>query len=131
MAKIKMVCFVHQVRLEKRQTKYGGLWVCPIVNCEVKCWEGKTSFPGTPEDFAERQKTHKMFDAIWQDEKGPFEAEKAGKRRGKAYKWLSRFLNVEQKHAHIGMLRAAKCREIRKALQELINELESNAPRGG
>ena len=116
----KMVCFIHDIKLIRRETSYGGLWVCPQSGCDVKCWEGPTSFPGTQEDFEERKTTHKLFDSLWRHEDGYFEGPSRGKRRRKAYKWLSQFLQVDSKNAHIGMLRAEKCREVCKALQELV-----------
>lgn len=118
----KMVCFMHCTKLIRHQTTYGGLWVCPTSGCDVKCWEGPTSFPGTQEDFEERKLTHKLFDSLWRDENGFFEGPSRNKRRSKAYFWLSRFLQVDQRYAHIGMLRAEKCQEVRTALQELNNK---------
>lgn len=123
----KMVCFIHNVKLFRKQTQYGGLWLCSESNCDVKCWEGKTSFPGTQEDFEERKKTHKLFDSLWKDENGPFKHQSKNKRRGKAYKWLAQFLSVNQKDAHIGMLRATRCREVRAALLEMIDP-QTTAP---
>lgn len=124
----KMVCFIHKMKLFRTQTRYGGLWICPAQGCDVKCWEGKTSHPGTAEDFRERTTTHRLLDALWKDENGPFAAavrNSKGHRRGKAYKWLAKFLGVEGEHAHIGMLRAAKCREVQAALQDLLDSQKS------
>lgn len=123
----KMICFIHNVKLYRTQNRYGGLWLCPTEKCDIKCWEGPTSYPGTQEDFEERKATHKLFDSLWRDEKGPFsnsEWNSKNKRRGRAYKWLAGFLQVEQKHAHIGMLRAEKCREIQEALAILGTVLD-------
>lgn len=118
-------CFIHNIKMIRIKTSFGDLWKCPESDCDVKCWGGPTSHPGTQEDFDERTATHKIFDKTWQDENGLFsrgEKVSRNKRRGRAYKWLSEFLKIPRKNTHIGMLRAEQCREVQRALIDLQDD---------
>lgn len=129
----KMVCKKHG-KLTRTETKYGGLWVCKSGDCDVKCWEGPTSFPGTQEDFNERRLTHAMFDPQWKNSNGCFQkpdkSRGKSRRRGAAYKWLAETLCVHQKFAHIGMLDAEQCRFVRAELKKLMERHDGTQAEG-
>jgi len=97
----------------RRDLKGKSIWRC-VCGAFVGCHPGTTSPLGTPAgpDLRRmRNLTHAMFDRLWR-------GGNAQMKRGEAYAWLSRSLEIPQERTHIGMFDVATCR---RAIN-LVNE---------
>lgn len=72
----------------------------------VGCHKGTTKPLGRLADGRLRHAksdAHKAFDPLWKD---------GYMSRGRAYKWLSKCLGVDQKDCHIGMFDVSQCKKV-------------------
>lgn len=100
----KWVCPIHNLKMERFSTKYGGRYQCTVEGCTVAGWEGSTSTPADQKTRNARIKAHDVFDFLW---KG-----KPRKERSKLYKELSDFMGIHIKYAHIGMFNLEQCEKV-------------------
>lgn len=79
---------------------------CTPCDASVGCHPGTTKPLGRLADAdlrREKMAAHAAFDPLW----------KSGKmKRGMAYGWLAKKLNIEKEHCHIGMFDAEMCRRV-------------------
>ena len=93
------ICPQHKKAMVSVKTKYGLRFKCP--DCDIYCWDGPTSMPGTPATHKFRKQAHEVFDPLW----------KSGKvTRKKCYRQLSAFMSLARKDTHIGMFDVLQCR---------------------
>lgn len=93
------ICPAHNIKMVPNKTRYGIRHQCP--ECDIYCWDGPTSMPGTPATHEYRKKAHAAFDPLWKSHK---------KSRGKCYRQLAAFMNLAPKDTHIGMFDILQCR---------------------
>lgn len=124
-------CPTHGRAMYRQETRYGGLWICMGKGCDVKCWEGPTSAPGTAEDFEERKATHALIDPEWRNQGGVFDTlcalegriSSRSRRRRRFYSWFSKVMSKPGRLTHIGMLTAEECRRLRSHFETLRLEV--------
>lgn len=84
--------------LEVYNTDYGMIYLCRPCNAYVGCHAGTDKALGRLANSVLRKwkiEAHKHFDFIWKSKR---------MRRGEAYKWLSKQIEVPLEYTHIGML---------------------------
>lgn len=109
-------CPTHRRELvEGKPFKTRKQFACPEEDCDVVCWEGRTSTPADKNTRTKRSWCHAAFDPLWKN-KTPF------KNRYKAYVWLSRKMGISKDACHFGMFSAEQCL---RAL-ELIDQLKAS-----
>lgn len=113
--KILKICPDHNVSLFRRQTRYGGRWMCPVDGCTVACWDGSTSTPADQETRDARIEAHDAFDALWRDRHIS---------RSEAYRRLAAFMNVGKHETHIGMFDKEQCEIVVEFSRSLLFELQ-------
>lgn len=121
-------CPNHGKKLDWSKTRYGPRFYCPEPGCTVVWWPGPTSTPADAETRALRMECHRIFDALWKDESGPWarEGKGIGWRRGRGYKWMRDALGLVQKKTHIGMFDAEQCKRLLESLKGLTDEREQS-----
>ena len=95
----KKLCPQHKKAMVSVKTKYGLRFQCP--KCDIYCWDGPTSIPGTPATHKFRKQAHEVFDPLWKSDKVT---------RKKCYRQLSAFMGLARKDTHIGMFDVLQCR---------------------
>lgn len=125
----KHTCPAHGTKLVRVQTEYGGRWNCPKQGCTVCCWEGSTSTPADQSTRTLRNRCHRAFDQTWKDPHGIFATDRngvqrggTGKRRHRAYLWLSKAVGVKLPDAHFGMFNASQCLKALDEIQALLHD---------
>ena len=76
-----MNCLKHEAVMIYKPTQFGLRYSCPVVGCDVVCWDGSTSTPADTQTRALRHKCHEAFDPLWQ-------TKRRFKTRPDAYRWL-------------------------------------------
>jgi hypothetical protein len=109
------ICPVHGVRLVHVHAESGMLWKCPEPKCTIRCGAGATSTPADSRTFAERTRTHELFDPLWR--RGP--GKRFARREG-AYEWLGGVMGLAEKDTHIGCFDLEKCLQAQAAIRELL-----------
>lgn len=110
---------------------YGAIYLCecyPICNSYVGCHPNSTQPLGRLADSNLRywkKQAHKYFDVLWKTgeiNKIYPEFIKGATNRSKAYKWLSKQLNIPGERTHIGMFDVNKCKTVVKLCKPYSNE---------
>ena len=119
------MCPTHQKRMRRCDTQYGLLFICDEVGCDIRCWAGPYTSPADSETRALRSECHKPFDPLWRMEYGPFHSYEKGarnskrKKRGRAYAWLARAMQIELAQAHFGLFDKQQCMEATEKIEAL------------
>lgn len=109
--KTKLLCPEHKVLLSHKNTKYGGLYFCPVENCTVALWEkDETATPADKETRQARLLAHNAFDPLWKSRKH---------NRSILYQLLSDYLGIPKNKTHIGMFDFDTCHKVVEFVKEL------------
>ena len=95
----KRQCPKHRVKMERKKTRFGPRFSCPVPGCTIACWGN-----GNPADDETRQAridAHAAFDPLWQG---------GGMSKGHAYRDLSEYMGLPQRKTHIGCFDIEQCR---------------------
>lgn len=99
---------------------YGGksyghyIYLCRPCDAYVACQPGTNLPLGTLADSdlrGWRNMAHRYFDPMWKGHNPPMS-------RAKAYRWLSRKMNLPGEKTHIAMFNKEQCRQVRVIVQE-------------
>jgi hypothetical protein len=107
------MCPDHNCKLIPKKTKYGTRWGCPVENCTVVCWGGKTSTPANQELRTLRNYCHSIFDPIWKNSRSIS--------RTKLYNRLAEYMKLPPEKAHIGMFNEEQCQKVIQFVKEISN----------
>ena len=99
----KRICSKHGVDLVLTVTKYGDRFDCPVDQCDVRCWGGRTSTPADGKTRSSRMTAHEAFDPIWLHRHLT---------RREAYKRLAAFLGIPVGDCHMGMMSRDQCEKV-------------------
>lgn len=102
---------------------YGPIWLCQRCRAYVGCHPGTETPLGTLANDALRKArnlAHRAFDPLWKPGPG-----KRFKRRGEAYRWLAKELQIEKQHCHIGMFDEDRCAQAARICLEARGVLTS------
>ena len=117
--------------MDRKHTKYGWRWNCPVDGCTVVQWQGSTSTPADQETRTLRNQCHKAFDPMWKS--GPvFARPNAGGRHARritAYEWLAEKMGLAIDKMHFGMFNADQCREALGHIESLATKVEQSNKR--
>ena len=104
-------------------TSYGKMYICRKCNAYVGCYDNSTRALGRLADEELRlakHRAHEHFDRLWKEKKH------TRWHRGKAYRWLSRQLDIPFEYTHIGMFDKEMCEKVVELADGVLKNIESS-----
>lgn len=100
---ITPICPTHKTPMIRRPTKWGPLYICTEVDCDIMKWgDSARTSPADRNTRARRHAAHEIFDRLWKE--GHIS-------RDVAYDKLAKHLGLLACETHIGLFGISQCEE--------------------